>query len=194
MGPSMRRALLAGAVVLLLAGCGQGTPPLTAYVLDFNRLAQETYVPLHSVWEEYAEIASPTPAELAPVLRMDVEHRRQAQGDFDDLRPPKQIAHLHGLFVAWHARLITDEEGLLARVMATGSWAEIEESEELTRYRATLDLGAVACRQFRTALAATEARGVFSEAAWVPGEMREVVDVALGCEVLLEALGAPFSA
>lgn len=183
----MRNVVMASLLALLAAGCGAGQPPLTAYVEDFNRLAQETYVPLRAAWAEYSELVAPEPSDLSSVLSLDIDLRRRAQVEFAGIDPPEQISHLHELFVSWHARLVGDEEALVLRATASASWTEVEGSVEFSRYQATLDLGAVACRQFRATLTATEARGVFGDAEWLPGDMREVVDVALGCDVLVAA-------
>lgn len=192
MGLPMRNFSMVCLLAVLVASCAEGQPPLTAYVEDFNRSAQETYVPLRAAWAEYSEIAAPTPADLSVVLRRDIDLRRQAQMAFDAIVPPHQITRLHELFVSWHRRFVQDEEALLGRVTAALSWGEIEDSVEFLRYETTLALGAVACREFRAALTATEVRGVFAEAEWLPGDMREVVDVALGCDVLVDAFaGGP---
>jgi hypothetical protein len=183
---AIRKALMACSSVLLAVSCGAATAPLTAYVEEFNRLAEDTYVPLRAAWQEYAELGDPTPADLAVVLDRDIELRSRAQDAFAGLHPPDQIDQLHGLFIGWHARLVADEQQLLVRVGAASTWSQVEESQELARYRATLDIGALACRELGSALAATESRG-FSEVAWLPGDMKEAVDVALGCDVLVRS-------
>jgi hypothetical protein len=61
------------------------------------------------------------------------------------------------------------------------SWAELERSAELVACDAKGAEGLVVCRELQEKLDATEARVVFADTPWIPGEMKEVVDAVLGC-------------
>jgi hypothetical protein len=59
---------------------------------------------------------------------------------------------------------------------------ELSESPEMVAYRAALAEDERFCTDFQTKLDATEERGIFAETPWIPGELKEVVQVVLGCQ------------
>ena len=65
------------------------------------------------------------------------------------------------------------------------TWSEFEQSEEFRDFDAVMEEGLAGCLEFQAQLDATEARGVFSDTPWIPGELKEVVDAALGCDTPL---------
>ena len=52
----------------------------------------------------------------------------------------------------------------------------------MATYRAALAYDKQLCSDFQAELDATEERGVFADTPWIPGELKEVVEVVLGCE------------
>ena len=61
-------------------------------------------------------------------------------------------------------------------------WALFSDSAEVAAYRASLAEGIHLCTDLQDRLDATEARGAFEDAPWLPSELKEVVNAAIGCE------------
>jgi hypothetical protein len=51
-------------------------------------------------------------------------------------------------------------------------------------YRVALAGDNQVCVEFQATLDATADRGVFADVPWIPGELQEIVDYALGCSAL----------
>jgi hypothetical protein len=153
---------------------------LSEYVDEMNaigaRIAQQSEV----VFAEAEQIATPSDVnammERVQLLRIEV-----LEG-FEGLDPPEQVAELHHLISDWMAKIIVAEEALAARASAVADWDEFSQSGEMAAYRAALVGGKTVCTDFQAKLDATAARGVFVDTPWIPGELKEVVDAALGCE------------
>jgi hypothetical protein len=93
--------------------------------------------------------------------------------------PPDQIADLHALYF----RELPIAE-LAARAGTAADWYELSESREMAAYRAALAADNQVCVEFQATLDATAERGVFSDVPWMPGELKEIVEYALGCSSL----------
>jgi hypothetical protein len=145
---------------------------LSEYVDEMNtigaRIAQQSEV----IVAEAEPIA--TPSDVNAMM----ERVRPLRG----LDPPEEVADLHRLFSDWMAKIIVAEEALAARASTVASCEEFSQSSEMAAYRAVLVEGKQGCTDFQAKLDATEARGVFADTPWIPGELKEVVDAALGCE------------
>ncbi|MGI9649407.1 MAG: hypothetical protein ACR2OI_12915 [Acidimicrobiia bacterium] len=128
-----------------------------------------------------------SPQEVKDGLtRILEEVRIPLQQAADAMDPPEQVADLHTRLWSWHAELINIETTLVRRVGETPDtdegWASFSDSPEVAAYRASIAAGKQLCNDLQTQLDDTEARGAFKDVPWVPTELSEVVDAALGCE------------
>ena len=178
----MRRAWLGicVTVIVVASGCGGGDMSLSEYVDEMNaigaRIAQQSEV----VFAEAEQIA--TPSDVKAMMERVQPLRIEVLEAFEGLDPPEQVADLHRLISDWQAKIILAEEALAARASTVASWEEFSQSSEVAAYRAALVEGKTVCADFEAQLDATAARGVFADTPWIPGELKEGVDAALGCE------------
>lgn len=78
------------------------------------------------------------------------------------------------------------------RAGSGGSWDEVLQSGGFQTYESTLVGGAGAYREFQATLDATADRGVFADTPWIPGEMKQIADVVIGCGAIPECLDEVF--
>jgi len=177
-------------VIVVASGCGGGDMSLSEYVDEMNtigaRIAQQSEV----VFAEAEQIA--TPSDVNAMMERVQPIRIKVLEGFEGLDPPERVADLHRLISDWMAKIILAEEALAARASAAASWEEFSQSSEMTAYRAALAEGKTVCADFQAKLDATAARGVFTDTPWIPGDLKEVVDAALGCESFPENPEAVF--
>jgi len=178
----MRRAWvgICVAVIVVASGCSGGDMSLSEYVDEMNtigaRVAQQSDV----VFAEAEQIA--TPSDVNAMMERVRPLRIEVLEGFEGLDPPEEVADLHRLISNWMAKIILAEEALGTKASAAAGWEEFSQSSEMTAYRAALTEGKTVCTDFQAKLDATAERGVFADTPWIPGELKEVVDAALGCE------------
>jgi hypothetical protein len=178
----VRRAWVGISVIAIVAvsGCGGGDMSLSEYVDEMNtigaRIAQQSEV----VLAEAEQIA--TPSDVSAMMERVQPLRIEVLEAFEGVDPPEQVADLHRLLSDWMAKIMLAEEALATRALTVASWEEFSQSSEMAAYRAVLVEGKQGCTGFQAKLDASAARGVFADTPWVPGEVKEVVDAALGCE------------
>jgi hypothetical protein len=126
-----------------------------------------------------------TPQDLQAILEEARVIRIEVKDATDDIEPPGQVADIHDLVFDWHTEFIAIEEALAARAAIAphtdAGWTALSDSPEMAAYRSALAEGRQVCIEFQGRLDATEARGVFADTPWIPGEMKEVVERVLGC-------------
>ena len=126
-----------------------------------------------------ATLADFTPSDLHVALEQVAEIQADLMAKAAEIDPPEQIADLHALY--FRELPIAD---LASRAATAGDWYELSESPEMQAYRAALAADNDVCLEFQATLDATAARGAFADTPWIPGELQEIVDYALGCGVL----------
>ncbi len=175
------------AVIVGVGGCGDGEMSLTEYVERVNAIAERASQQGAELITEAAQIADFTPQHLQASLERGLrEIRVPLQEAADSIEPPEQVTDLHYLMWDWHAKFISIEEALAARVASAedtaADWETLSESPEVAAYRAALAEGKQVCTDFQAELDATAERGVFADTPWLPSELKEVVKAVLGCE------------
>jgi len=189
---------LALSVVFLLVGCGGGEMSMTEYVDRINTIFErglERYEPLATspeglvlivgqgshlgLTDQGVELSDFTPRDLQVALVQVAEIQAEALEAAADIEPPEQIADLHRLYF----RELPIAE-LAARAGTAADWYELSESAEMAAYREALAADNQVCAEFQSKLDATADRGVFVDTPWVPGELKEIVNYALGCDSL----------
>lgn len=185
-------------VPLLLVSCGGGEMTMREYVdaLDaifargIERYEAVVAAPNGQVLivgqgehlgftDEGAQLTDFTPQELSVALEQVAEIQAEALEAAAAIDPPDQIGDLHELFF----RELPIAE-LAARAATATDWIELSESAEMAAYRAALAADNQTCIEFQATLDARTDRGAFEGTPWVPGELREIVEYALGCSSL----------
>ena len=187
----MGRAVVVLGVALVAASCGGDELSLTEYVEQVNEATAAAIAADERLMSEDAIQSANSPQLIAAGLRRALDEiRLPLQRAVDDIDPPDQVSELHSLLWDWHAAFIPIEEALLDRFDETpnteAGWTALSNSDEMAAYRGSLVDGRQACIDFQAELDATEARGVFADVAWLPGELKETVVAALGCEAFPE--------
>ncbi len=169
-------------IVLALAACGTDQLSLPDYVDELNAVIEDGSDQIEPLYIELLSAGEPTLEGMRSVLDQEVAIRIEIQDEFANLKAPDQIAELHDALVNWHGQMIQAQELLGSRANSATTWSEFEQSDEFREFDAVMEEGLAGCLELQAKLDATEARGVFSDTPWIPGELKEVVDAALGCD------------
>ncbi len=180
-------------LVLMISGCGGGELSLTEYVDQLNAIGspalQQFEALLASPQGEVlvvdpAQITDFTPQDLAAALERAIEIAVELKEAADAIEPPQQVADLHHRM--FHDKYTFYEEALADRASTAADWEELSESPEMKAYRAAIAEDKQTCIDLQNQLDATEARGDFADTPWIPSEMKEIVNVVLGCALFPE--------
>lgn len=190
-------ALLAA---FLLSGCGGGEMSLAEYVdrIDaiFERGAQQYEAivaspqglvlivgqgPHMGIDDQGAQLTDFTPEDLHLALEQVADIQSEALEAAAAIDPPEQIADLHALYF----RELPIAE-LATRAGTAADWEELSGSPEMAAYRDALAADNQVCAELQAQLDATADRQVFIDNSWLPDDLMEIVDYALGCSSLPE--------
>lgn len=174
-------------IVLFVGACGSGEMSMTEYGERIDALATEASERAEELFGDTFGMTDVTPQQLqAGLEKGSREIRIPLQEAVDDIDPPPQIAELHDDMWNWHSDFISVEEVLAVRVGETEhsieGWTSLSESPEMAAYRSAIAEGKQICADFQDRLDATAMRGAFADTAWLPAEMKEAVEAALGCQ------------
>jgi hypothetical protein len=184
--PHRRRrlgSLLVFAAALLLTSCGSDTLSLTDYA---ERVETEVTVMNTQLDDLLAELESEEQSVAS--TRAYFEGAAAARARFvtalEDLTPPQQAQRLHDEALAI-VRQLRDANETLAALVATYSdptqLASLDESPEVRALEA-IDAKAVEmCHAAEASIDATSEREDLRDVAWLPSELKEVVEVAFRC-------------
>jgi len=188
---TIKRIWLVLAAATLLFGCGGGELSVPEYVEELNAIvdrARQQYEALVAspqgavLVAEGAQLADYTPQDLQTAFDRLKEIEIEVQEATNAVEPPEQIADLHNLFFDFDDDSFTAaQDTLAARAGTAVDWEELSETPEMAAYRAALAADKNRCTDFEAQLNATEDRGVFADTPWIPGELKEIVGVVLGC-------------
>ena len=164
-------------MALVLASCGGRDLTLTEYVSEINEAAERAGQTAARLTSEGVLGGDVSPQQLQTGLRTGLrEIRIPLQETVDGIEPPDQVADLHELLWSWHADFIEIEQALAERVGTTADteegWTALSDSQEMVRYRNSVAEGKQVCIDFQADLDATEERGAFEDAPWIPGELK----------------------
>jgi hypothetical protein len=173
------RALASACIVFVFAACGGSTLSLTEYSELFQSASfamTDEFDVLEAQW------ASATTVEDGKeILDRAVTIRTDLQNSLTDLDPPKTLAEFHGDLVELLGRILATQEAWAVRAETAGSLGELQESSEALAYWELDAQISRLCLEFQSRLDATAERAIFAEVPWVPGEMKEVVSLVMGC-------------
>ena len=176
----MRSTLAVGCLAVILAACGGGGLSLAEYVERLDSLAVELGGQLEA-GDVQMSTGTPTLEDAQEVLTSAVAARTDFQEGVTALDPPEEFADVHTDFVEVHSRIIAAQEAFIARAATTATLEELDQSAEAEAYRAMGTEAASRCQEFRTRIDATTDREVFADTPWIPGDMKEVVEVTFRC-------------
>jgi hypothetical protein len=182
------RFMLLGLCVVLVSSCvGGGEMSLTEYVEAVNAIngrAMQQYGEMvlanpqgAVIVADRAQLNDFTPHDLQVALERTAEIQAEALEATAAIEPPEQIADLHYLFFK-----SLPLEALAVRAGTAADWDELSESPEMEAYRDALVKDIRVCVDFQARLDATAERGAFANTPWIPAEMKEIVEVVLGCD------------
>ena len=193
-----RWVLVALWVSLLLVSCGSGEMTMSEYVdavdaifaRGIERYEAVVVSPQGQVLivgqgehlgltDQGAQLTDFTPQDLSVALEEVAKIQGEALEAAAAIDPPDQIADLHALFF----RELPIAE-LAARAATAADWYELSESPEMEAYRVALAADNQVCVEFQATLDATADRSVFADVPWMPSELQEIVEYALGCSSL----------
>jgi hypothetical protein len=175
----VRRVLASASIVFVFAACGGGTLSSTEY----SELLQSASFAMSDEFDVLeAQWASATTVEdRKEILDRAVAIRTDLQNSLTDLNPPKALADFHGDVVELLGRILAVTEAWAVRAETAGSLDELQESSEALAYW-ELDAQMVPlCLEIQSRLDATAESEIFAEVPWIPGEMKEVVDLFVDC-------------
>ncbi len=122
-----------------------------------------------------------TVEEGEEVLDRAVVIRTDMQNGLTELNPPEALADIHADVVGLLGRILAAQEAWAARAGTAGSLDELQTSSEALAYWNLEAEMAVLCLELQSKLDATAERAIFAEVPWIPGEMKEVVGLVVGC-------------
>jgi hypothetical protein len=189
----VRRVAWASAcLVLVVAACAGGEMSLTEYVERLNVIvgqARQQYEELVTSPEGRVLVAEPGQlADFDPQdLQAALDRVREIEAGVDDataaIEPPEQVADLHELFFDFDSVFISSQEALAARAGRAIDWDELSDTPEMAAYRTALAADKQDCVESQAEVNAIgEQRGAFVETPWIPAELKEIFEVALGCD------------
>lgn len=177
------------ALVVVVAACGGDEMTLTEYVDEVNVIidrASDQYYDLVAspqgrvLIADRDQLADFTPRDLQAAFAGVRELEVGVRDAIEAIEPPEPIADLHHRLFDFSLTLPVND-ALAARAGTATDWEELSDSPEMAAYRAQLAEDKQRCHDFQAELDATAARGAFVDTPWIPNELREVVDAALGC-------------
>ena len=169
---------------LVLAACSNSGLSMSEYGERLDEI-RVTYEPrAETAWIEYLQVPQPTLEDLEILIGREVAVRAEIEEALRALDPPEEIQDLHATLADWVTELRLAGEGLLGRAGTAAEWDEFFASAEYQTFGATLIGGAAVCNEFQARLDATAAREAFADSAWIPGEMKEVVEAVIGCDTI----------
>jgi hypothetical protein len=122
-----------------------------------------------------------TVEEGEEVLDMAVAIRTDLQNSLTDLNPPETLAEVHADLVGLLGRTLAAQEAWAARADTADTLDELQTSPEALAYWELEAEMVLLCFELQSRLDATAERAIFAEVPWIPGDMKEVVGLVMGC-------------
>jgi hypothetical protein len=175
----VNRLIFATSLMLLLLGCGGGTLSMTEYAETLDLLASDLGGKLEAM--DVRVTGTPTVEEARLVLGEALTARTEFQESLTELDPPRELADIHNDLVDLHARIITVQGAFAAQAATATSLDELLNSTESDAYQAVQIELLELCPDLQARVDATTDREVFADVPWIPGDLKEVVELTLGC-------------
>jgi len=181
----VRKLAICAALMLVVSACGSGrltTSEYAAQARDLTREIIERIAALDAEWESQV----PTAAGAQTYWERRIDARVEFQEGFQALDPPEQAIESHEAALGIFSRLTAAERAVAARAVTLdfdeatdhGLWWNTPEG----RAARAADAEAIAiCQAGQGEFDETQHREVFADTPWIPPDMKEVVQILLGC-------------
>jgi len=171
---------------LLLASCGGGDLSLAEYNSEGMALAtamEERIYALDAEWDSQTATAE----DVRTYWDQRIEAYETALGSFEALEPAGEAAELHRTGMELFTKLVAAESALATRVVSFETvttpeqWWDTAEGEAVGVVEEEIYSF---CLVFQAMYDATVERIALSDVPWIPSEMKEIVQVDIGCETV----------
>jgi hypothetical protein len=171
---------------LLLASCGGGDLSLAEYNTEGMALGaamEERIYVLDAEWDSQTA----TVEDVRTYWDERIEAFETALGGFEALEPAAEAAELHRTGMELFTKLVAAESALATRVASSDTLTVPEQWWDMAEGEA---LGVVEeeiysfCLIFQAMYDGTVERVALSDVPWIPAEMKEIVQVDIGCETV----------
>jgi hypothetical protein len=167
------------AVGLVLAACS-GAMSLTEYAESLEVAAVDASVRFDPVVATLNAMDTTLPEARSAVKEAAVIVN-DLHADLEALDPPAELSDLHAVLLEHHRDLVTAQQEWAGNADAAQSVAELLQSPEARTAQSSNEAALEACGRIQAALDATAERAVFEDVPWLPSELAESIEVALGC-------------
>ena len=180
----LRRFISSTLLILLLTACGGGTLSLTEYNeqgMALVSVMEERLYELDAEWD--SQTATVEDVRIYWDRRIDA-YETAVEG-LEALEPAGEAAELHRTGMELFSKLVAAESALAVRV---ASFETVTGPEQWWNTAEGTAVGAVEeeiysfCLLFQAMYDATVERLVVSDVPWIPSELKEIVEVDIGCE------------
>lgn len=170
-------------LALFVAACGGGSLNLSEYNVEGTAVATEMEQRIYSLDAEW-DSQTQTVERARSYWDQRLEARVAALERFRALDPPDEIAELHEAGLGLFSKLTAAEEALAVRVASFETVTDREQwwsTAEGKAVRAVDDEIDAFCHVFQAAYDATMKRMILSGVPWIPSDMKEAVQIDIGC-------------
>jgi hypothetical protein len=183
----VRRSMSVVFLGLLLASCGGGSLSLAEYNaqgMALGTVMEERIYALDAAWDSQTA----TEDDARTYWDRRIEAYETALEGFQGLEPAREAAELHRTGMELFTKLVAAEKAVAVRVASSETVTTPEQ------WWNTAEGAAVAaveeeiysfCLIFQAMYDATVERVLVSDVPWIPSEMKEIVQVDIGCETVL---------
>lgn len=171
---------------VVLASCGGGGLTLAEYNeqgMALGAVMEERIDALDAAWDTQTA----TLEDVRTYWDRRIDAYETALEGFQALEPTRDAANLHRTGVEMFTKLVAAEKALAARVASfetkTGpeQWWDTAEGADVVEVAEEIYSF---CLVFQEMYDATLERVIVSEVPWIPSEMKEIVQVDIGCETV----------
>ncbi len=171
-------------LVLVVAACGSGSLSLSEYAAQGQAVVEVMEDRIDTLDAEW-DSQTPTVERARAYWDRRLEARVEALEGLQALDPPGGIAELAGTGMDLFTRLVGAEEALAVRVASFETVTEAEQwwnTAEGKAVRAVEEEIDTLCHVFQAMYDATIERAIVSDVPWISPEMKEIVQIDVGCE------------
>ncbi len=181
----MRSVWAAACMSFILVACGGGGHSLEEFAVQSEGLVKVLMAQLDTLDAEW-ESQAPTLEGAQTYWERRLQARVEFLEGIQALDPPEQVVDLHETALDIFSRVNAAEQALAARVVTLdfegvtdhGPWWDTPEGRAA---RAVDAEGIAICHAAQGQFDATQESEMFSDMAWLPSELSEVVQVAFPC-------------
>jgi len=178
------RCIWAGVcLALVITACGGGRLSLSEYNVQGTALVtvmEERIYTLDAEWDSQTQ----TVERARSYWDRRLETRVEALEGLQALDPPDEITELHETGLDLFSELTEAEKALAIRVASFETVTERDQWWDTTEGRAVRAVDEeidAFCHVFQAAYDATIERVILSDVPWIPSEMKEIVQIDIGC-------------